>query len=68
MNELIDVVDILMTEETMGLVAAAVTGAITWPVALGGAVVTGVAAMYLPKEKTKKVVSTVARVVSLRRK
>ncbi|MGL5093667.1 MAG: hypothetical protein ACRC8B_22665 [Aeromonas sobria] len=68
MNELLDVADALLTEETLGLVVAVATGGITWPVALGGVVVTGVAALFLPKEKTKQVISTVTRIVTFKRK
>ncbi|APU00738.1 hypothetical protein [Aeromonas phage Asp37] len=68
MNEIVDVADALLTEETLGLVVAAVTGGITWPVALGGAVVAGAAALFLPKEKTKQVIGTIARVVTFKRK
>ncbi|APU01153.1 hypothetical protein [Aeromonas phage 32] len=68
MNELAEVVDVLLTEETLGLVVGVVTGAITWPMALGGAVVAGAAALYLPKEKAKQVMGTVGRAVKFKRK
>ncbi len=68
MNEFIDVADSLLTEETLGLVVAVATGGITWPVALGGAVVAGVAALFLPKDKTKRVIGTITRVVTFKRK
>lgn len=68
MNDYLDVVDSLLTEETLGLVVAAATGGITWPVAVGGAVVAGVAALFLPKEKTKRVIGAVTRVVTFKRK
>lgn len=68
MNELADVLDAVLTEETLGLVVGVVTGAVTWPMALGGLVVTTAAAVYLPKEKAKQVMGTVGRVVRFKRK
>ncbi|MGL4355643.1 MAG: hypothetical protein ACRCTP_17560 [Aeromonas popoffii] len=68
MNEVAEIVDVLLTEETLGLVAGVVTGAITWPVALGSIVVAGAAALYLPKEKAKQVMGGVSRAVRFKRK
>lgn len=68
MNEIAEVLDVVLSEETLGLVVGVVTGAITWPVALGGVVVAGAAALYLPKEKAKQVMGGVSRVVKFKRK
>lgn len=68
MNEIAEVVDVLLTEETLGLVVGVVTGAITWPMAVGSVIVAGAAALYLPKEKAKQVMGGVSRVVKFKRK
>lgn len=68
MNELIEVVDVVFSEEALGLVAGLLVGGVSAPVAIGGVVVAGVAALFLPKEQTKRVISTVARAVSFKRK
>ncbi|MGL4507335.1 MAG: hypothetical protein ACRCUF_16570 [Aeromonas sobria] len=68
MNEFVDVIDMVMSEEALGLVAGLVVGGVSAPVAIGGAVVAGLAALFLPKEQTRKVISTVSRAVSFKRK
>ncbi|MGL4755644.1 MAG: hypothetical protein ACRCXB_25065 [Aeromonadaceae bacterium] len=62
MNELTEVVDVLLSEETIGAVVAAVTVGVNAPVAIGGAVVAAVGALFLPKEQSKKLMGVLGKV------
>lgn len=68
MNELVEVMDVVLSEEALAMAVAAVTAGINAPLAIGGVVVAGAAALFLPKEQSKKVFGVLGKVFRFKRK
>lgn len=68
MNNLTEIADAVLSPEAIGLIAGLVTSGVGAPVAIGSAVVVGIAAAILPKEKTKALMNSLRSVIGLKRK
>lgn len=58
MNEIAEIADVVLSPEAITLVAGMAASGAGAPVIIGGAVVAGLAALFLPKEKSKAVMNT----------
>lgn len=68
MNEVAEIADAVLSPEAIGLVVGLVTSGVGAPVAIGSAVVVGIAAAVLPKEKTKALMTAIKGMLGIKPK
>ncbi|QIZ02615.1 hypothetical protein AhyVDH1_010 [Aeromonas phage AhyVDH1] len=68
MNDIVEIADAVLSPEAIGLVVGLVSSGVGAPVAIGSAVVVGIAAAILPKEKTKALMNSLKAVIGIKPK
>ncbi|MGL5286147.1 MAG: hypothetical protein ACRC8D_08410 [Aeromonas sp.] len=68
MNEVAEIADAVLSPEAVGLIVGLVSSGVGAPVAIGSAVVVGIAAAILPKEKTKALMNAIKGVIGIKPK